>query len=159
MKKAISCIFVIMLFCYTILPTFSQFSFATTLPTNETIVIEHYANGDYAVITMQDASEKANTGTVTKSKYYDYYDSSNVLQWTIQLTATFTYNGTTATCTSATPGHTIYNTSWQVTKETASRSGATATGEFTIKKYVLGIPVKTVNKTLTLTCTPNGTVT
>ncbi len=34
-----------------------------------------------------------------------------------------------------------------------------ATGSFTFKYYVLGIPVKTVNKTLTLTCDKNGNIT
>ena len=39
------------------------------------------------------------------------------------------------------------------------RDNFLATGEFTVKRYNLGIPVETVNKTLTLTCSPSGTVT
>ena len=144
--------FVIM-FCLT-LPVF-----ATADPALEVIEIEYYADGSYGVISLKNEPGRAPTGTVTKTKTYDYYDSNNVRQWQVSLTASFSYNGVTASCTSATPGHAIYNNTWQVTKETASISGATATGIFTVKKYVLGIPYQTVNKTLTLTCSPNGTVT
>lgn len=119
--------------------------------------IEYFSDGSYAITRIEDI-EITSKGTVTKSKTYSYYDSSNVLQWTVILEATFSYNGSSATCTSATTGYSVSNSAWKVTKANASRSGNTATGDFTVKKYVLLVPVQTVNKTLTLTCSASGVV-
>ena len=117
--------------------------------------IETYDDGSYGVITITVVTDPSKAST-SGQKSYDYYNSNNVLQWSIYLKGTFTYTGSSATCTSASTSYSINNNSWSVTKAQASRSGATATGEFTVKKYTLGVPTQTVNKTLTLTCSPTG---
>ena len=155
MKRILTCVFAMLLVMCSVTPVFAGGSDEAPAITSQTT--EVFADGSYGVITVIDLPVKA-SGTVSKTKSYSYYDSGNTLQWTVSLTAMFTYTGTSATCTAVTPGHTIYNSDWRVTNETASRSGATATGDFTVKKYLLGLPVKTVNKTLTLTCTANGVV-
>ena len=120
---------------------------------------EYYADGSYCVTIITVYPEKAPGSSVTTSKSSSYYNASNVLQWTVTLTAAFTYNGSTANCTNASPSSVVYNTVWKVTKAKATYSGNTATGNFTIKRYNLLIPVETINKTLTLTCSPSGVVT
>ncbi len=118
--------------------------------------IEYFSDGSYMITEIE--TENSCKSTVSKSKTTKYYDSSNNLQWKATLTATFSYNGSTSSCTSSSVSHTIYDNAWRNTYSSASKSGNTATGEFTFKHYVLGIPVKTVNKTLTLTCDKNGNV-
>ena len=155
MKKSISWLLCIILF----------FSFAPVCPAQAAepprLVanqkIEHFPDGSY-IITELTESAYSNRSSVTRSKFSTYYDNDNTALWMVELTATFSYNGTSATCTYVSTGHTIYDTSWQVTNAAASKSGNTATGDFTVKKYFLGIPIKTVNRTLTLTCSPTGVV-
>ncbi len=122
--------------------------------------IEYFDDGSYGITTYENnLSSILSVGTVSQTKNYTYYDSNNNKQWKISLSGSFSYTGSSASCTSASVSYTIYNSNWKVTKAQASKSGRTATGEFTVKKYVLGVPIKTVNKTLTLTCSNSGNVT
>ena len=124
-----------------------------------TETIEHFEDGSYGVICIKTVfSLFASKSSITRTKEYKYYDSSNNLDWKASITATFTYNGTTASCTNVSKSTTVYDTSWKCTASSCNKSGATATGDFTFKQYVSFIPVKTINKTLTLTCDKNGNV-
>ena len=136
-----------------------SFTNAKTIENHEVYTTEYYDDGSYGITTITIVSSKAFNSTKTASKSYNHYSASNVLLWTITLTATFTYNGSTASCTNATPSYTMYATTWSVTKSNATYSGNTATGNFTVKRYNMFIPVETVNKTLTLTCSPSGVIT
>ena len=140
----------------TALIALTAFPFLSVAIKNETI--EYFPDGSYGITEIVEYSDKAVTGTKTSSKNYKYYNSSNELLWKVTLTATFTYNGSTSSCTSASPGHTVYNSNWKVKTATASYSGNTATGNYTVKRYALLVPVETVNKTLTLKCDKNGNV-
>lgn len=121
---------------------------------------EYFDDGSYGIISFESSFSFLETkGTTSKTKKYSYYDNNGYLCWYVTLTGVFTYNGTTANCSEASIAYHIYKNSWSLTSSNRSRSGATATGSFTFKNYVLGVPVKTINKTLTLTCSPNGTIT
>ncbi len=157
MKKVLSIILTLLLMI-----SLCLFAFAETTDHIVSSTVDVYSDGSYGVTTITESvavstvSTNAPRATKPGSISYSHYDASNVLLWKVTLNATFTYNGTTATCTSATPSYTVYGSAWKVTKSTASHSGNTATGSFTAKRYTLGIPVETVNKTLTLTCSPSG---
>ena len=99
---------------------------------NETITdIEYFDDGSYGVTTEKYAySLLATSNTITKTKRYKHYDSNNNLDWEASITATFSYNGVTASCTSVSKSHTIYDSSWKLTSSSASKNGATATGGF-----------------------------
>lgn len=119
--------------------------------------IEYFEDGSYIVTEFETSIISAfSTSTVSKTKYSNYYNSNNIKEWAVKLTATFNYTGSSATCTNATTSYTIYNGNWKVTTATSSKSGRKATGNFTIKKYSLGIPVKTINRTLTISCSNTG---
>ncbi len=124
---------------------------------------EIYEDGSYDVITtssLYTISELRNAkGTKSETKTNEHHNADGSLAWKASITASFTYNGTTSSCTSVSKSTTIYKSSWKCTASSCSKSGAMATGSFTFKYYVLGIPVKTVNKTLTLTCDKNGNIT
>lgn len=118
--------------------------------------IEYFEDGSYIVTRITESTITTFAAkTVSKSKSADYYENDTIA-WTVTLSATFSYTGSSATCTSAKTSYTIYNDAWKVTSAVPSKSGNKATGTFTVKKYALGIPYKTVNKTLTITCSNTG---
>ena len=154
MKKIIALISVIVL-----LTAFPITSFANDnrdVIATENGYIEYYEDGSYAIVDIIDSVVVARATGVTKDKRYTYYNDKNEAEWTVIITGTFNYDGKTASCTKAVASYKIYNDSWKVTASNASKSGAKAIGDFTVKRYWLGIPTKTVNKTLTLTCSKDG---
>lgn len=119
--------------------------------------VEYFDDGSYIVTEIETSNISVlSSSTVTNIKTSSYYDSDNVKNWTVKLTGTFSYTGSSASCTKSTVNYTIYNDYWKVTSAAASKSGNKATGNFTVKKYILGIPTKTVNRTLTITCSNSG---
>lgn len=118
---------------------------------------EFYSDGSYSITTIETNSISVlASSTISKTKSTVHYNSKDEAEWKINVTGTFVYSGTSATCTASKVSYEIYNTNWKVTSAQASKSGAKAIGDFTVKYYVLGIPMKTVNKTLTLTCSNTG---
>lgn len=119
--------------------------------------VEYFDDGSYMVTEItESAISTFASGTVTKTKSSRYYDDNDNLQWTVSITGTFNYTGSSATCTKATTSYTINNNAWKVTSAVPSKSGNKAIGTFTVKKYVLGVPLKTINRTVTITCSNNG---
>lgn len=152
MKKIISLLSVILMIAVLCPNT----AFANDEIVTETNV-EYFDDGSYIVTELTESTITTfATKTVSKSKSSHYYESDNSKAWTVVLSATFNYTGSSATCTSAKTSYTIYNDAWKVTSAVPSKSGNKATGTFTVKKYVLGVPIKTVNRTLTITCSNTG---
>lgn len=99
-----------------------------------------------------------NNKTVTKTKYANYYSSEGEPLWSVYLTAEFTYNGRKAVCTSSSVHHTTIDHDWKLIYSSHSEDGNTAVGNFVMKQYKLGVPLKEIEKTLTLVCDKNGNV-
>ena len=95
-------------------------------------------------------------GTKTGTKVYNKRDASGALEWKATLTASFTYNGTSATCTSASCSVSIYNSSWYTISYSAVRSGNTATAYLKMGYSALGSTPITYSYTITLSCDANG---
>ena len=99
------------------------------------------------------------TNTITGSKKITFKNSDDVTQWSATLKGTFTYTGSSATCTSASVSYSIENSKWKITTADASRSGNKAIGDVVAKRYALAIvPVQTVEETITITCTATGSL-
>ena len=98
------------------------------------------------------------TDTVTKTKYLRYYDSKGVLLWTTYLTATFQYNGKKVVCTEAALTAEIADGDWTLDEKQTEKADNTAKGTVTFRQHKLGVPLKTITRTLTLTCDNNGNV-
>lgn len=92
--------------------------------------------------------------SVSGSKPYTYYNASDVAQWKATLYGTFTYTGSSATCTASSISITIYNNSWSTSSKSASKSGNKATGSVTMKQST----VKSVPVSLSLSCSASGTL-
>lgn len=96
------------------------------------------------------------SGSVTGNKIKTYYDSEGNTKWKAVLTGSFTYTGSSATCTSASIDVTIYDSNWYVVSKSASKSGNTASASVTMGKKVAGVTVSKVSDNLTLSCDANG---
>lgn len=136
----------------------SLFCFNSTANTDDENII-YFGDGSYIIISDVEITSTARaTNTITGQKHYTHYDSDGDVQWKATLKGTFTYTGSSATCTNSSITYTISDSSWKITEATATKSGNKATGDVTAKKYFLGIPTKTVEKTITITCSANGTL-
>lgn len=99
-----------------------------------------------------------NQKSVSKTKYASYYDSQGALLWTVHLTADFIYNGKSAVCSDVSAGCTLYDSDWKLVSGERSKSGNTASAHFTVRQYKLGVPLKAIEKTVTLTCDKDGNI-
>lgn len=130
----------------------------TTQAARDSFVVNrtNYADGSYSVkmiiveslVKEKDGTRYSTTGTA----YEHYYNANNVLQFTVSVKGTFTYDCNNAWATSSQYGYHISNTSWSFVSGSASCSGATATATCTFHN------TNGSNKTLSvsLTCSPLG---
>lgn len=133
----------------------------TTAFANDGIVtdsyVEYFDDGSYIVTEITESAITTFAAkTINRSKSSHYYNSNNTKAWTVTVNGTFNYTGSSATCTRSTASYSIYNNDWKVTSSAASKSGNKAIGAFTVKRYNLGFLTKTVNRTVTLTCSNTG---
>ncbi len=96
--------------------------------------------------------------TVTETKYVSYYSSEGELLWIASLTAEFTYNGKSSLCESAKTKCYIYDSDWTVLSKECSKDGNTATAHFKVRQHKLGVPLKVIEKTVTVTCDKDGNI-
>lgn len=113
-------------------------------------------DGSYYETTIQEAS--INTYALSKSgaKTIKYKDSNGNECWYVKVTGNFTFNGSSAKCTSSVITTGVYNKNWKITNKSSSKSGASAKATATAKYYYNGSVVDTRTKTVTLTCSSNG---
>lgn len=121
--------------------------------------ITYFEDGSYVVtvLTETDGISRA-TSTKTGQKTTTYYGSDDVAIWKATLTGTFSYTGSSSSCTAASVTYEIYNDNWKIPSATATKSSNKAIADITAKRYLLGIPVQTVEKTITITCSASGTL-
>lgn len=117
--------------------------------------ITYFDDGSYILISISDTGSRA-TSTKNGSKTYTYYNSDDVKQWQAVLSGTFTYTGTSSTCTAASCSVSIYDSSWYVISKYASRSGNTASASASVGEKVLGVTVMKIPVSLKLSCDANG---
>mgnify|MGYP000811369877 CR=1 FL=1 len=130
-------------------------SAAPAVETSETTV-EYFEDGSYIVTTITETGRGARSSTKSGSKSTHYYNSKDEEQWVATIHGTFSYDGYSATCTGAYTSHTIYNSAWKLKSSSSEKSGNQAIGHFVFKYYLLGVPINTIEKTVVLTCSPNG---
>ena len=113
-------------------------------------------DGSYIVVTVEIESASRSSGTKSGRATYNYYDSNGARGWTAVLNGTFTYTGSSATCTASNCNITIYDSAWYTVSKSASKSGNSATAAVTMGKKLLGVTVTRVPVDLILTCDANG---
>lgn len=103
-------------------------------------------------ISLQTATKSSKTGT----KSFTYYSADDVAQWKATVTGTFTYDGTTSTCTNSSHSVTIYISSWYKHSGSAYKSDNKAIADITMKRKFLGVVSFTKSVNITLSCDKNG---
>lgn len=120
--------------------------------------VEYYSDGSYSVFTVETdnfAIARA-AGTKSGTAQREHYSSAGELQWKVTLKATFSYNGSTSSCTSVdNVAVNIYDSDWSMLSKSSSKSGNTATANVTMGRAQL-VGTAKVPITLTLTCDKNG---
>ncbi|MBQ3519323.1 MAG: hypothetical protein IJA31_08400 [Clostridia bacterium] len=132
---------------------------AFAVENNEQSIIHYFEDGSYIVTTLSEESDGISlfaTSTKTGRKTDTCYNANHEVLWSATLTGTFSYTGTSATCTNASVTYSIQDTSWRIVSAEAYESGATAIGDVTGKRYVLGINVDSFTAHLEITCSPTG---
>ena len=177
MVKKLICLFL------SVVCLLSLFSFAASASVDSAPVSrESMDNGDYIETGITDAAAGTHnedamsavtrlirllreflrmlTGTksVEKVKYVNYYDKNGVLLWSVSLQARFTYSHSKVKCESASISYEMLDADWNMVSAKAAKSGATATGAFSVRQTKLGVPLKLIERTITLTCDTDGNV-
>ena len=150
MKKRFAVLFFVILIV-AMLPTNAL---AAGMQSQEENII-YFEDGSYIVVTLSEIETRA-SGTKTGQKTYNYLDGNGEVSWKAVITGTFTYTGSSATCTSSICDVTVYDTAWYVVSRTTGKSGNTATAEVTMGRKYLGITVTKKTLSLKITCDANG---
>lgn len=119
--------------------------------------VEYLADGGYIVTEITDSMARA-AQTKTRNETRTRYSEDGLMLWEIVFTATFTYDGVTARCTSTDLDVTIYDSSWYQISAYHNRSLAQGYADVQLGRKVLGVTVETPTYHLTLTCTPDGNI-
>lgn len=101
---------------------------------------------------------KSNDKTARDEKYLHYYDKNGTKLWSVYLTGKFSYNGKEVSCTDADVRYYLYDGDWEMLYCNAEKNGATAKASFKVRQYKLGVPLKTIEKSITLTCDKDGRI-
>mgnify|MGYP001623829458 CR=1 FL=1 len=113
----------------------------------ETIIENEYASNDLSLLSAS---------TVKKKKTVTYKSTSGTILWSVTVHGTFSYNGTSAKCTSSSVSVTCPSSNWKISKKSSGKSGATATATASAKQYQNNSYLRTVTKTVKLTCSKTG---
>ena len=139
-----------------VLAMFPVSVFAAEAAPQEANII-YLEDGCYITVEIISMDTRA-TNTKTGSKIYRYKDSDGVELWNVTLQGTFSYTGSSATCTASSVSVSIINDHWHTVSKSASKSGASATGEVTMGKKLLGITINKETVSMRLTCSGSGTL-
>lgn len=144
------------LFCYlaTIMLLFTMVPLDVSAAERNVETI-YFEDGSYMTVELIRNWSRASS-SVTGSKPSTYYNSDGVAQWKAVLTGSFTYTGSSATCTSSSMDVTIYDSSWYVISKSSSKSGSKAIGSAIIGEKTGVTSVAKIPVNLTLQCDANG---
>lgn len=142
--------FLLALFLVTL---FSPTAVSAAAPTSAQEII--YLEDGYITVTLECMESRA-ANSKTGSKTYTFTGNNGNEEWKAVLRGTFTYTGTSATCTAANCDVTITNTAWYVVSKNPYKSGNSAVCDLTMGRKFLGITVSKENVSMRLTCDANG---
>lgn len=149
MKKTIALTLLLTLLCCTI------FVFSASATESTKVTIEKLDNGDYieTIITYNENDDRAATRSGSKTNNYKNSDGETL--WSITVNGTFTYNGTTSSCTSVSRSAAAYADGWSIKNSSSSKSGncATANATATYKSLLIS---RDYTMTVNLYCSPYG---
>lgn len=116
----------------------------------------YLGNGIYLETIIEEDISLFSTETKNGSKTNNYKDSKGNILYSIKVSGSFSYTGSSSTCTSSSVTTSVIDSAWKITSKSASKSGNKAIGYATAKRYMFGFVVETRNETATLTCSATG---
>lgn len=159
MKKSISITLIIAVICC----TFLSLSVGAASENYSVVDIEFLNNGDYIETVISDIDEQVvpsvgrTSKSITKTKTRYYKNSEGTVLWSVSITGTFTYNGTTSTCTSCSHKTTSPASAWSIKSSSHSKSGNTATARATAT-YKTATTSKDYPMSVSIKCSASGTI-
>ncbi len=116
---------------------------------------EYFADGSYfEIVTYTDMT--VNRGVRNSYRTSTFYNENKKAMWYVTVTASFSYDGNTSKCTSASASAGSYVDTWKIKNKSASRNGNKATATATANRYFLNTVVETLTRSVTLGCDKNG---
>ena len=140
---------------------FNCFSLPVYASEEEKIIntsVEYFDDGSYLIMTTAEIVNHSRASVKTGNKTYTYNDSNGNTSWTYKITGTFSYTGSSSTCTAVSDSYTISHDNWHMSSHSCSKSGNTANGTVTMKYKVLGITANTITRNISLSCSASGTL-
>ncbi len=120
--------------------------------------IEYLDNGDYIETVIEDTGISASASTIiTKTKTSYYKNSSGSVLWSVSITATFSYNGTTSSCTSCYHSTTAPGSSWTIKSASHRKAGNTATATATAT-HTGTTGSQDYTRSVTIQCSKDGVI-
>ena len=153
MKKVLLILLTLTILCCTM---FCVPVSAASLSEASKTTIEYLDNGDY-IETIIKWEESDTRTTKSGSKTANYKNSNGDVLWYIKVTGTFTYNGTTSSCTSSSHSAVANSSSWSIKSASSSKSGNTATARATAT-FKVGSTSQDYTRSVSLSCSANGTL-
>ena len=98
----------------------------------------------------------ASRTALTASKTYNYINADCITEWSAIITGSFTYNGSSSSCTSSSCSTTVYSGNWKESANTATYAGNSAFASVTMQLRFLFVVIKNETCTLSLTCDKDG---
>ena len=134
------------------------FIFASTFPVkaseiqsiNSTNIIEIFDDGSYIESSTEEniiATLSRSSSTKSAKRTYTYKASSGKILWTITVTGTFTYNGSSSSCTKA---------SVSTTCPSGTKHNSTATATASFKQYNDSVYLRTITRSVSISCDKSG---
>lgn len=144
--------------------------FSTSIPAKATTIfpsktsIVMLEDGNYLETTIIDEPKVPSgisllsaTKTITRTKITRFKNKNGSILWSVSITATFTYNGSTSKCTSCSHSTTCPSSTWKIKSVSSSRSGNSATAKAIATRSFNNIS-ENYTKTVTIKCDKNGNV-
>ncbi len=150
MKRLISLLICIILISSTLILPSAALELSETEQVMISQTVENLGNGCYYIETIYIPSIQSYSSAKTGTKTAQYIASGTTI-YTISVTGTFTYDGTTSDATSATCKIATYVDGATILSRNAYTSGASAIATGSVS--YIGV---TLQKTVTLTCDKNG---
>lgn len=147
--KRMVCMFLALCLLATFLPIYASASEVT----EEVIYLE---DGSYITVTIIEQETRA-SGTKSGTKKYTY-NTDGTARWQVVLSGSFSYTGSSATCTSSSCSVNIYDSVWYTVSKSSSKSGNTAYGSATVGRKSLGVTVEKIPVDLSLSCSASGSL-
>ena len=153
--------FLSLFFCFIMLVSFCATAFATNdTSVNNTQNIQYFEDGSSLEVILREDNILTRGTVFYKSggKTLIFRDNNGDKMWEVNFNVTFKVNqGVSATCTEAYfTAPTIYDSTWKYITSSTSKNGNKASGNITMKKYFMGLPIRTETPTVTVTCDNYG---